>query len=135
MERLQKWLEQVLQVPRKNESREHLPRSCKTQTSSSFLFVERKRYRQKERELKVKNERLSRTVDAYKEEIRRLKKECYVSQFLEVVADAGEGITKATLLVDQVKNYKRKKPQWSETTIRHCNVMRHGTYPQKHPSI
>ncbi|KAH7959787.1 hypothetical protein HPB49_013837 [Dermacentor silvarum] len=115
----------VASAKKKRNSRAFAKRSCKTQTSSRFLFVERKRYRRIERELKVKNERLSRTVDAYKEELRRLKEECYVSQFLEVVADAGEGITKATLLVDQVKNYKRKKPQWSETTIRHCIVMRH----------
>ncbi|KAH7965348.1 hypothetical protein HPB49_006266 [Dermacentor silvarum] len=29
----------------------------------------------------------------------------------------------ARILLDQVKNYSRKKPQWSETTIRHCIVL------------
>ncbi|KAL1439171.1 hypothetical protein MTO96_047387 [Rhipicephalus appendiculatus] len=89
------------------------------------MFVERKRWRRKERALRVENENLRRTVDSYKEELRKLKEECYVSAFLEVVDDAEEGTAKAVLLLDQVKNYKRKKPRWSELTIRHGIVMRH----------
>ncbi|KAL1466361.1 hypothetical protein MTO96_042785 [Rhipicephalus appendiculatus] len=89
------------------------------------MFVERKRWRRKERALRVENENLRRTVDSYKEELRKLKEECYVSAFLEVVDDAEEGTAKAVLLLDQVKNYKKKKPRWSELTIRHGIVMRH----------
>ncbi|KAH6928050.1 hypothetical protein HPB50_010892 [Hyalomma asiaticum] len=41
------------------------------------------------------------------------------------MADAQDGCTKAALLLDQVRNYKKKRPAWSETTIRHCIVIRH----------
>ncbi|KAH7942164.1 hypothetical protein HPB49_021346 [Dermacentor silvarum] len=104
-------------------------RSFKTQTkwdsNTSSMFLERKRWRRKERALRAGNDKLRRTVDAYKEELRKLKEECYVSAFLEVVADAEEGTAKAVLLLDQVKNYKRKTPRWSEITIRHGIVLRH----------
>lgn len=104
-------------------------RSLHTQTvpapSASTFFVQRKWWRQKERVMRAKIERLSRTVDAYKQELQKLKESCYVSAFLEVVADAEDGIAKAVLLRDQVKNYTKKKPQWSEVTIRHCIVIQH----------
>ncbi|KAH7960192.1 hypothetical protein HPB49_017615 [Dermacentor silvarum] len=43
----------------------------------------------------------------------------------KVAADEEDGSAKAVLLRDQVKSYKKKKPQWSEITIRHCIVSRH----------
>lgn len=52
-----------------------------------------------------------RTVDAYKDRRRKLKEQCYASNFLEVVLDAEEGNMKAALHLDKVKTYKRKKPQ------------------------
>ncbi|KAH7982256.1 hypothetical protein HPB52_003545 [Rhipicephalus sanguineus] len=48
--------------------------------------VPRKRWREKERALKVKNERLSRTVDAYKQELLKLKEAAHVSAFIEVTS-------------------------------------------------
>ncbi|KAH9372309.1 hypothetical protein HPB48_000220 [Haemaphysalis longicornis] len=77
-----------------------------------------------ERALRRKNERLTRTVDAYKQELQKLRDESCAGAFLEVASDAERGDAKALLLLDQVKNYKKKKPQWSETTIRHCIVIR-----------
>ncbi|KAH7940673.1 hypothetical protein HPB49_003538 [Dermacentor silvarum] len=96
---------------------------CDSNTSS--MFLERKRWRRKERVLRAGSDKLRRTVDAYKEELRKLKEERYVSAFLEVVADAEEGTPKAVLLLEEVKNYKRKTPRWSEITVRHGIVMRH----------
>ncbi|XP_075533163.1 uncharacterized protein LOC142566205 [Dermacentor variabilis] len=80
-------------------------RSFKTQTkwssNTSSMFVERERWRRKERALRAEKDKLRRTVDAYKRELQKLKEECYVSAFLEVVADAEEGTAKAVLLLDQ----------------------------------
>ncbi|KAH7942264.1 hypothetical protein HPB49_022452 [Dermacentor silvarum] len=102
-------------------------RSWQTQTtaipSSSTLCIERKRWRERERSLKAKNDRLRKTIDAYKQELEKLKEECHVRTFHEVASDAEKRILKARILLDQVKNYSRKKPQWSETTIRHCIVL------------
>ncbi|KAH9384431.1 hypothetical protein HPB48_026438 [Haemaphysalis longicornis] len=89
-----------------------------------MYFVHRKRWREKERALKIKNERLRRTVDSYKEELLKLKEAAHVSAFLEVTSDAEKGNAKALLIVDQVKNYQKKKPQWSETTLRHSIILR-----------
>ncbi|KAH9365034.1 hypothetical protein HPB48_007961 [Haemaphysalis longicornis] len=101
-------------------------RSCGTQTAkpvSSSFFIARKRWREKERALKLKNERLAKTVDSYKE-LRRLKEECHVSSFPKVVSDAEEGDVKTAFLFDQFKNYKKKTPRWAELTVRHCIIRR-----------
>lgn len=104
-------------------------RSCSTQTvkpvSSSF-FIARNRWREKERALKLKNERLDKPVDSYKEELRGLKEECHVSSFLKVVSDAEEGDVKAAFLFDQFKNWSKKKktPGCAELTLRHCIIFR-----------
>ncbi|KAH7960939.1 hypothetical protein HPB49_025206 [Dermacentor silvarum] len=83
-------------------------RSWQTQTtaipSSSTLFIERKRWRERERSLKAKNDRLRQTIDAYKQELEKLKEECHVRTFHEVASDAEKGILKARILLDQVKN-------------------------------
>ncbi|KAH9383111.1 hypothetical protein HPB48_023846 [Haemaphysalis longicornis] len=123
----------LVQAPDKVEYRVrrksvYAKRSRATQTlakpSSSFLYLERKRWREMERALRRKNERLTRTVDAYKQELQKLRDESCAGAFLEVASDAERGDAKALLLLDQVKNYKKKKPQWSQTTIRHCIVIR-----------
>ncbi|KAL1477039.1 hypothetical protein MTO96_036080 [Rhipicephalus appendiculatus] len=75
--------------------------------------------------VRAKIERLSRTVDTYKQELEKLGESCCVSAFLEVAADAEDGIANAMQLREQVQNYRKKKPQWSEVTIRQCIVIRH----------
>ncbi|KAH9372161.1 hypothetical protein HPB48_009706 [Haemaphysalis longicornis] len=103
-------------------------RSLKTQTPfklyPSTYFVHCKRWRERERALKTKNERLRRTVDSYKEELLKLKEAAHVSAFLEATSDAEKGNAKALLIVDLVKNYQKKKPQWSKTTLRHSTILR-----------
>lgn len=103
-------------------------RSFGTQTnerSSSVAFLQRKKWHEKERTLKAQNERLRSTVDAYKKELQQMKEQCHVSKFLHVIKDSELACTKAKIILDQVVNYKAKKPIWSETTIRQCTILRH----------
>ncbi|KAH7974016.1 hypothetical protein HPB49_008411 [Dermacentor silvarum] len=102
-------------------------RSFGTQTnerSSSAAFLQRKKWHEKERTLKAQNERLRSTVDAYKKELQQMKEQCHVSKFLHVVKNSELACTKAKIILDQVVNYKAKKPIWSETTIRQCTILR-----------
>ncbi|KAH7976485.1 hypothetical protein HPB52_014486 [Rhipicephalus sanguineus] len=57
-------------------------------------------------------QRLKNTVDKYNEELRKLKEECYVSAFLQVVEEAKEKDLAASILVEQVQNFAKKKPTW-----------------------
>ncbi|KAH6938553.1 hypothetical protein HPB50_010518 [Hyalomma asiaticum] len=91
--------------------------------ASTSAFLERKKWREKERTWKKRNERLQATVDAYKEELHRLKEACNVNKFLQVARESNQGSTKVRLIMDQVLNYKAKKPK-CETTIRQCVILR-----------
>lgn len=61
-------------------------------------------------------------MDKYKE-LQKLKEDCNVSAFLEVSKKADENDLGASVLLEQVKNYCKVKPTWSELTIRHAVVM------------
>ncbi|KAH6948106.1 hypothetical protein HPB50_022975 [Hyalomma asiaticum] len=84
-------------------------------SNSLAAYLQKKKWREKEKSLKAQNERLRLTVDRYKKELDRLKDECHVSKFLQVVEDSKLPSTKAKLILGQVINYKAKKPTWSET--------------------
>lgn len=103
-------------------------RSITTQTPLKFChsmyFVHRKRWRERERALQARNERLSRIADSYKQELLTLIEAAHVGEFIEVTSDAEKGNSKALLIVDQVKNYRKHKPQWSETTLTHSTILR-----------
>lgn len=102
-------------------------RECGTQTlkrNSSITFCERRQWRRKEMMLQARVERLKQTVDKYKEELRLLKEECKVDSFLEVVQEADEQNQMARMILDQVLNFKKKRPTWSETTVRQCIILR-----------
>ncbi|KAH7939556.1 hypothetical protein HPB52_013676 [Rhipicephalus sanguineus] len=79
--------------------------------STASAFLERKKWREKERAWKQRNERLQATVDAYKKELQQLKEERNVSKLLQVARDSDQGSTKARVIMDQVLNYKAKKPK------------------------
>ncbi|KAH8037865.1 hypothetical protein HPB51_018353 [Rhipicephalus microplus] len=103
-------------------------RSFGTQTNgsnSSAVYLQKRSGVRKKKNLKAQNERLRLTVDGYKKELDRLKHECHVSKFLQVVEDSELPSTKAKLILDQVINYKAKKPTWSEATVRLCTILRH----------
>ncbi|XP_049274277.1 peroxynitrite isomerase THAP4-like [Rhipicephalus sanguineus] len=92
--------------------------------STASAFLERKKWREKERAWKQRNERLQATVDAYKKELQQLKEERNVSKLLQVARDSDQGSTKARVIMDQVLNYKAKKPKWCETIIRQGIILR-----------
>ncbi|KAH7986075.1 hypothetical protein HPB49_026130 [Dermacentor silvarum] len=113
-------------------------RSWQTQTtvntSSSTLFIQRKRWRERERSLKAKNDRLRKTIDAYKQELEKLKEECHVRTCHEVASDAEKGILKAQILLDQVKNYTAERSH-SGRRQRLGTASFFTTSPQKRTSI
>ncbi|KAL1475603.1 hypothetical protein MTO96_037172 [Rhipicephalus appendiculatus] len=86
--------------------------------------MDRRKWRRKERDLNARIERLKNTVDYCKQELQKLKEECYVSAFLHVVEKAEEKDLAASILVEQVQNFANKKPTWSEVTVRHAVVLR-----------
>ncbi|KAH7958428.1 hypothetical protein HPB49_001614 [Dermacentor silvarum] len=96
------------------------------QVSSLFSVsaMDRRKWRRKERDLNAPIERLKNTVDKYKQELQKLKEECYVSAFLQVVEKAKEKDLAASILVEQVQNFAKKKPTWSEVTVRQAVVLR-----------
>ncbi|KAH7965214.1 hypothetical protein HPB49_004707 [Dermacentor silvarum] len=95
------------------------------QVSSLFSVsaMDKRKWRRKERDLNARIERLKNTVDKYKQELQKLKEECYVSAFLQVVEKAKEKDLAASILVEQVQNFA-KKQTWSEETVRHAVVLR-----------
>ncbi|KAH7977064.1 hypothetical protein HPB52_023377 [Rhipicephalus sanguineus] len=86
------------------------------QVSSLFSVstMDNRKWRRKEPELNARIERLKNTVNKYKQELQKIKEECYVSAFLQVVEKAKEKDLAASILVEQVQNFA-KKPAWSET--------------------
>lgn len=58
-----------------------------------------------------RNEKLQAIVNTYKKELKQLKEECNVSKFLQVGRISNQGSTKARVIMDQVLNYKVKKPE------------------------
>ncbi|KAH7970361.1 hypothetical protein HPB49_004802 [Dermacentor silvarum] len=84
----------------------------------------KRKWRRKERDLNARIERLKNTVDKYKQELQKLKEECYVTAFLQVVEKVKEKDLAASILVEQVENFAKKKPTWSEVTVRHAVVLR-----------
>ncbi|KAH7945188.1 hypothetical protein HPB49_007718 [Dermacentor silvarum] len=96
------------------------------QLSSLFSVsaMDKRKWRRKERDLNARIERLKNTVDKYKQELEKLKEECYVSAFLQGVEKAKEKDLAASILVEQVQNFAKKKPTWSEVTVRHAVVLR-----------
>lgn len=76
-----------------------------------------------ERDLNVRSEPLKNTVDKYKQEMQKLKEECYVSALLQVMEKVKEKDLAASILVEQVQNFAKKKPMWSEVTVRHAVVL------------
>ncbi|KAL3175753.1 hypothetical protein MRX96_000941 [Rhipicephalus microplus] len=69
-------------------------------------------------------ERLKGTVEEYKRELQKLKEDCYVPAFLQVVEQASENELAASILLEQLKNFQKVKSTWSEVTVRHAVILR-----------
>lgn len=93
--------------------------------SNSLLIMERSKWKRKERDLKQQIERLRKTVDGYKEELQKLRDDCHVADLEYIRERCDEKNQTAMFLLEQTTNFKRKRPSWSEDTIRHSTVLRH----------
>ncbi|KAH9368597.1 hypothetical protein HPB48_004052 [Haemaphysalis longicornis] len=112
----------------------HVDRAVQVASYSSLPTIERRKWRRKERDLRAQIKRLKGTVDKYKKELQKLKEECYVPAFLQVVEQASEKELAARILLEQVKNFQKVKPTWSECTVRHAVVLRNLS-PQAYEHI
>ncbi|XP_077492721.1 uncharacterized protein LOC144103890 [Amblyomma americanum] len=113
------------------DDRLHVKPCCTTKEEAtqvdvriSISVVERQKWRRKERDMKTQIEQLKRTVDRYKEELRRVREECNIAAFTGVVKAASEQHMGASILVDQIKNFGKTRPSWSELVVRHCIILR-----------
>uniref|UniRef100_A0A147BB70 Putative transposase protein n=2 Tax=Ixodes ricinus TaxID=34613 RepID=A0A147BB70_IXORI len=108
-------------VPTTKDQETHA--DCRTAPSS--LVLERRKWKRKERDLKKQVERLRTTVDSYKEELRKLREDCHFADLSYIKEQAAEKQHSAIFLLEQISNFSRKRPCWSEETIRHSIVLRH----------
>ncbi|KAG0432854.1 hypothetical protein HPB47_020456 [Ixodes persulcatus] len=105
------------EVPTKDEG-------TQVDVRSAVSVVERQKWRRRERNLKAQVDRLKQTVDKYKEELKNLKEDCHLSAFGKVIESANEKHLGASFLLDQVVNFSKIRPTWSEITVRHSILLR-----------
>ncbi|XP_064479067.1 uncharacterized protein LOC135392281 [Ornithodoros turicata] len=98
--------------------------STQTEKANFTAFIERRKWRAKERSLRQQISRLKESLRKHQEELRQLKADFSVDAFLDVVTEAQQNDIRATFVPNQVVNYKRKRPTWSELTVRYCVVLR-----------
>ncbi|KAG0412531.1 hypothetical protein HPB47_010329 [Ixodes persulcatus] len=96
---------------------------CRTAPSS--LVLKRRKWQQKECDLKKQVERQQKTVDSYKEELQKLREYCHVASLSYINERAAEKQHSAIFLLEQISNFSQKRPCWSEETIRHSIALRH----------
>ncbi|XP_064480056.1 uncharacterized protein LOC135393663 [Ornithodoros turicata] len=87
--------------------------------------LEHRRLARKTRDMRKQIERLRSTVDSYKVELKKLHEDQDVETFRYIRSKAADNDTQAMFLMDQVRNFKKKSPRWSEDTLRHCIILRH----------
>lgn len=95
---------------------------------SAQITIEKRKWTRRVTTLRNQVERLKNTVESYKkdlEKLRNLREEDDVTNFLNIREQAKEKNVSAMFLVDQVKNYDKKSPRWTEHTIRHWIFLRH----------
>lgn len=92
--------------------------------TSSNSFVVRRKWKAKEQALRLDSKAETQSTNTRKRELRKLKEDYYVSAFLDVAADTDQNNVKATLILDQVTDYKRKRPTWTATNVRYCIILR-----------
>ncbi|KAH6922495.1 hypothetical protein HPB50_015122 [Hyalomma asiaticum] len=95
-------------------------RAAQVSSLFSVSAMDKRKWRRKERDLNTRNERLKNTVHKYKQELQKLKKECYVSPFLQVVEKAKD--LAASIFVEQGSEFCRGT-NVVEVTVRHAVVL------------
>ncbi|KAH8033392.1 hypothetical protein HPB51_011835 [Rhipicephalus microplus] len=93
-------------------------------STSSVLAAEKAKWRRKEKEFRSQMLRLQQTVDKYKMELKKLHEDVLVGDVSYIKERAKEKEPAALFLIDQIENFKKKRPSWSEETTRHCVVLR-----------
>ncbi|KAG0414804.1 hypothetical protein HPB47_008038 [Ixodes persulcatus] len=76
------------------------------------------------KDLKVQVERLRNTAESYKRDLQEVMEDMDVATFLTIREEAKEGRTAAVFLMDQVTNFYRRCPRWTDDTVRHCARLR-----------
>ncbi|XP_050032440.1 uncharacterized protein [Dermacentor andersoni] len=94
-------------------------------SASALLTTEKAKWKRKERDLRSQILRLHQTIDKYKEELKKLQEDSLTADVSYIRERAAEKEASALFLVDQITNYKKKRPTWSEETTRRCVVLRH----------
>lgn len=51
------------------------------------------------------------------------KEECYIPAFLHIREKANEKDVQASILLEQIDNFQKIKPTWSELTVRHAVIL------------
>ncbi|KAH6940252.1 hypothetical protein HPB50_026448 [Hyalomma asiaticum] len=95
------------------------------QAVASLLATEKAKWKRKERDLRNQVSRLQRTADKYKLEFEKLQQDSIVADISYIKERAVEQQPAALFLLDQIINFRRKRPTWSEETTRRCVVLRH----------
>lgn len=75
--------------------------------------------------MKKQLERLRQTVDSYKEEWKRVKEDCHFGDLTYTREQAEEKHLPAMFLWDQIVNFKRQNPAWTDDVVCHCVILRH----------
>nr|XP_050032240.1 uncharacterized protein LOC126528390 [Dermacentor andersoni] len=94
-------------------------------STSSVLVTERAKWIRKEKALRSQLLRLQQTVDRYKVELKTLHEDALVADVSYIKERAEEKEPAARFLIDQIQNFRKKRPSWCEETIRRCVVLRH----------
>ncbi|KAH8024859.1 hypothetical protein HPB51_001772 [Rhipicephalus microplus] len=91
----------------------------------SVLVAEKAKWRRKEKVLRSQLLRQQQTVDNYKMELKRLREDALVADVSFIKERAKEKEPAALFLIDQIENFKKKRPSWPEETTRRCVVLMH----------
>ncbi|KAH8032443.1 hypothetical protein HPB51_025367 [Rhipicephalus microplus] len=94
-------------------------------TAEIPVTSEKEKWRKKEKELRCQLLRLQQTIDKYKMELKKLPEDALVADVSYIKQRAKEKEPAALFLIDQIENFKKKRPSWSEETTRRCVVLRH----------
>ncbi|KAH8025865.1 hypothetical protein HPB51_013464 [Rhipicephalus microplus] len=94
-------------------------------STSSVLVAEKAKWKRKEKELRSQLLRLQQTVDKYKMELKKLHEDALVADVSFIKERAKDKEPAALFLIDQIENFKKRRPSWSEETTRRCVVLRH----------
>ncbi|KAH7941439.1 hypothetical protein HPB49_013706 [Dermacentor silvarum] len=82
-------------------------------------------WKRKEKDLRSQILRLQETIDKYKETLKKLQEGTSTADMSYIRERAAEKEASVVFLLDQITNYKKKRPAWSEETTRCCVVLRH----------